>query len=395
MNVALLFVYFLGLGSYVASLSAFGLAAFGPDARWVFLAGQVAYPLGYVLGGYLSDRTRRIRPLLVIGLLVLIPAQYTLFDSGQDLGAAIVASAVSRLCLAGNLQLIGTALLESAGSDPFARMRSAGTIGFGVVQALLLFLADFSPVSVGTWDFGNAGKAGALAYAVCLLLLAHIPIQRHSREHFEFAAALRLWISDSRWRLLALAFVFYFGFQLVENYLGAYLNQRGGRSQVYGAWLLAVALEVPFLFWTARLARKFGVHILFRIAAAMGVIRFTTVALDTLYPGTMPVLTSQVLHGMHFMGFYIGAIYWIRSSFPDHLYGSAFGTFQIAGNALGGISGNLIYGWLLSRAPVLLDIHGDAGPEPLAFFPVFASAALLQALILPLFMLVRQPRFRE
>ncbi|MCB1318494.1 MAG: hypothetical protein KDK27_21155, partial [Leptospiraceae bacterium] len=177
------FIYFLGLGSYLSALSPYADQHFGEQAYWIYLAGQMGYPLGYLVGGYLSDRLRLLRPLLLIGLALLVPAQWLQFTPDLPFPLILTAAICNRMLLAVNLQLASIALLESAGPEPFSRIRSSGTLGFAVIQCALwvtLTVMDYSAAQ--PFPFSLSGKTGALFFVLCLLPAARIQIHRISHE---------------------------------------------------------------------------------------------------------------------------------------------------------------------------------------------------------------------
>ncbi|MCB1175365.1 MAG: hypothetical protein KDK39_17455, partial [Leptospiraceae bacterium] len=142
--VLFLFFYFCGLGSFLSSLSPWLTLAYGQEAHQLLFAGQIAYPAGYLLAGSLSDSTQRIRLFLWIGLGALPVFQAVLFTPHTPWPLALGAAFGSRFFLAANLQLLSIAILESMGNSSFARLRSAGTFGFGLIQlSLWLFSMQY------------------------------------------------------------------------------------------------------------------------------------------------------------------------------------------------------------------------------------------------------------
>lgn len=60
------------------------------------------------------------------------------------------------------------------------------------------------------------------------------------------------------------------------------------------------------------------------------------------------MMLIQLIHGIQFMSYYMGAIFYLKSALPDHLYGSVHGLYFLVGNAPGGITGNVLLGRLLN-----------------------------------------------
>ncbi|MEQ9366793.1 MAG: MFS transporter [Leptospirales bacterium] len=411
--VFLLFVYFVGMGSYLSSLSPYIVAAYGDESYQYFLASELCYPVGYFLAGYLSDRTRELRLFLVAGVALLAPAQFALFSFSEHPDLTLALSGITRMLLAANLQLMSIAVLEAIGEGPYARMRSAGTIGFAAFQLTLWFLPELlASASIGVApadsprmviDAGMSGRAGAFAFLACAPLALLVQRKRKSEERYRFADALRFSMRPAHLALLGLSFIFYFNFQLVDNYLGRFWQlHTGGMQGVYGGWFLAVLLEVPFLYVAATLARSTGIRTLIFVSAGAGALRFAWVAVTIPGLEPIPAIYSQLLHGIHFTGYHIGVIYWLRSSTPDHLYGSVYGLYNIITHSLGGMAGNVAFGALLFSGygqtlfTALAGGSADfvANPELVGFLPVFLSAAALNLTVIAGFVFLRAPAFR-
>lgn len=402
------------MGSYLSSLSPYIVATYGETSYRYFLASQLCYPVGYFLAGYLSDRTRHLRIFLTAGITLLAPAQFALFSLADFPTATLVLSGVTRMLLAANLQLMSIAVLEAIGEGPYARMRSAGTIGFAVFQLTLWLLPELlvdTPFFIATADSprmiidaGMSGRAGGFLFLACVPLSFLVQRSRKSQERYSFADALRFSVRPAHLALLALSFTFYFNFQLIDNYLGRFWElHTGGMQGVFGGWFLAVLLEVPFLYVAAKLAQSRGIRALIIIAAGAGALRFGWLALAIVGQEPAPAIYSQILHGIHFTGYHIGVIYWLRSSSPDHLYGSVYGIYNIVAHSLGGMAGNVVYGAVLfsSLGPSLYEWIvapiGDAQPAPVfvGFLPVFALASVLNVAVMAAFLLLRAPAFRS
>ncbi|MBI3395165.1 MAG: hypothetical protein HY042_04975 [Spirochaetia bacterium] len=84
-----------------------------------------------------------------------------------------------------------------------------------------------------------------------------------------------------------------------------------------------------------------------------------------------------MLHGIHYTGFFMGAVYRLRSIFPDHLYGTGNGSYMVLTASLGGMSGNLFFGWLLFAQ----GIHVYEALGPSNYLPLFVSAAVIHVAI--------------
>ena len=375
MKYFLLFVfYFIGHGTYFSALSPYTHTNFGSRAYLVVLAGQLCFPVGYFLAGFLSDRTRLLRAILVPALLLHGPLQFLLFSFPDNFALTVALSAAVRLLFAANFQMITIAVLEGGGLLQFGAYRVAGTYSFFFVH-LLLFVLEGAANAGGVQRIGLladphlgsvAGPVGLGAMLATALVATRIQPLRQSQVRYHFRDALSILRTPSVAVFFCFSFFFFFGYQLVDFHLGQWLKSRGGMRDVYLAWCLAVVLEIPFLPLAGRISRRFGIHSLFYISLLSSVLRFAYLAAAAGGLELPSAVYSQVLHGLHFGGFYMGALFSLRSYFPEHLFGTGNGLYTVLCAALGGISGNALYGKLL---------YLTGSPD---FFPLFFSAMLLQ-----------------
>lgn len=371
-------------------MSPFILSRFGSDSNLIFFAGQVAHPVGYFLTGYISDRTRSLRGNLVAGLVLYALVQLALF-SATSVPEAALCYAAMRLLVGVNVQLTTLAVLEGRGTSNFPRVRTWGTIGFFLVQGLLFIYEESIVKTAAPGQIPSNTRMIAWA-SFGLLLLSVIPAlrvqaSRVSHDEYFVADVVRLLKEPRVILFFILSFAFYFSYQLVDFYLGSLLDKSGGMSAVYAGWCIAVVLEIPFMPLTARIIDRWGIRSLIFISTIFGVVRYVWISLAVVGFPAPNVIYSQFLHGVHYTGFYIGSVYWLRAIFPDHLYGTGNGAYMVLAGALGGITGNLVFGWILFHG------HGSsyAGISMAHYLPLFASAAVIQLLILTAFLFFKEP----
>lgn len=367
----LYFFYFLGHGAYFSTLSPYMIERFTEDARYVFLAGQLTFPAGYFLAGYLSDRTRKLRSFFLAGIILHAPCQFLLY-SGMEFSASVALSAVTRFLFAFNMQMLTIATLEGASASGFAKSRTVGTIGFLLIHAFLfameLFWVSFPGFELE--DPGRGGRAGAFFLVVLFVPALFMQKDRLSSLKYYFKDAIAIAKTPRIFLFYLLSFVFFTSYQIVDFYLGAYLKIRGGMSYVYGGWILAVSLEIVLLPLTYKLHRG---NLLFYTGLSAGILRFALLFTDAAVSPLEWILYSQLLHGIHFTCYYMGAIYRLREHFPDHLYGTGYGMYMAFSSALGQITGNLSAGYVLGMMP---------DPQsPSAYAPLFAYSIIIHIIV--------------
>jgi len=382
----LTFIYFAGQGLYFVALSPYVVGQFQSDSPLIFLAGQLAMPLGFFASGYLSDRTRTLRLPFQIGQLVQIPVQYAFF-SIKDLGwlqldtftLGLIFSGLLRFTFAFNLQLLTLIILEKRGHSNFGNARAWGTMAFLSINLLFFWQAQ------DRLSAAETGKGGLFFLGAGLLLATFTPGRRTSHEEYFFREALGLLKERRILLFFLLSFFFYFQYQMEDLYLGQFVYNLQGMRGVFLTWSLAVIFEVPSMLLAFPLSKRVGLRPLFLIATLAATLRFGLLSLVAAgMAGSTVLALSHTLHGIMFTFFYLGYIFYLREVFPAHLFGTGSGLYTILAIASGSIAGNQVYGRLI------------LGPSPdwptvSVYFMAFAPAAGAMLLLFLAFLLLPFP----
>ena len=383
----ILFLYFIGLGANLSSLSPYLIANFGKNAEWVFISIQAMVPVGTLFAGWISDKTKQIRIFLYFGMALTFPAQYMLFSYADNWEITLVCAGTLRFLLSANYQWIVIGALEKMGESNFSKIRSSGTLGFLVIQLALFFL------TIPEWHILEspeiAGKFGSIFYILPLLFLHSIPRERDSEQEFRFRDAYQFIFNKNILIFFVLSFFFYSAYQVTDNYQGRYFQLSYGLGSVYLSWVFAVLLEIPFLLSVTRIVHRFHFFSLFYLSIIAGFIRFLFLSFSVKGIPIEILLFFQLPHAIFFAGYYMGTIHFFRKTVPSHIYGSVYGLYSIFAMSLGGMTGNLISGtllysnfghWILEKINITID-----NSEKVQFLPVFLFVSVVLLFILPFF----------
>ncbi|HMU83819.1 MAG TPA: MFS transporter [Leptospiraceae bacterium] len=369
---ALFFVYFLGNGAYFSGFSPYVLGNYPAESAAIFLSSQIASPAGTLLAGVTTDKTRLLRWPLFVCVSSLVVFQFLFFSVLSPLWT-IVSSICLRFFLSAAGQILVIATLESGGAR-FARARTAGTVGFCVIQIVLYLLAE-TLVAHSSAEFG---RWTAAFYSIGMILALFVPLKRKTHEPYYFSEAVQRMFRGSAPAFFVASFFFYLCYQLVDYYIGRFLEMRHGISAVYLGWGLSVFLEILLMPFTALLFEKFHTRSLFVLAIAAGALRFLWLGVAA--TSEIPAVFAQLLHGLHFAGYYAGVIFLLRRYFPAHLYGTGHALFSGFAMSCGGIAGNMLTAYMLGKSPGVS-----------SFAIVFLGAAGIHILLIGAFYFMRLP----
>lgn len=381
------FTYFCGFGIYQPYLNlyfdriGFTSAQIGAFAALRPLAAMIAPPVCGSLADASGQRARVLRAILWIG----IPA-YGLMLMSRSFGWLLTWGALFTLCAAPVIPLLDAAAGEAAASD-YGRIRRWGSVGYMLAVVLIGQLSEDWPLPL---LLSGAAAMAAIAGALTFPLggarsgspassapAGHPRAPRARRATLGAAAAGWRAVAGvpaawrDVWRVAPLRPVFIAGCLAslagVPHYtfFSIYADSLGMPEGWIGlSWGIGVLSEILVMSAAARWNARFGPRALFCLGLAGAVARWTGMAF-AVHPAQL--LTLQLLHGLTFGAFQVGAVMLIHGQIPTSLRTSAQALWAALGSGAAGILGAFLAGSLYDRI----------GPRPL-----FAAAAAVAGLAL-------------
>lgn len=173
----------------------------------------------------------------------------------------------------------------------------------------------------------------AVAFAALMALAYALPAPAapgSERTH----RGVRTLLTDRRFLVFLVVGALLQGSHAVYYAFSALHWTSSGLSAAAVGWLWAegVIAEILLFFAGARLVRRLGPAGLLALAAAGGLVRWTTLAVTTTLPALVLV---QVLHAATFAAAHLGAMYFITGRAPHGLQATAQGTYSAASGGVG------------------------------------------------------------
>ena len=236
--------------------------------------------------------------------------------------------------------LVDSAVLTMLGDrkERYGRIRLWGTIGYGVI-------APFAGNLIGRLGLKWAFWGYALLMLGGFLIVTQIPF-RQSRSTGSFRGGMRVLFANRPWMLfLVMVFIAGIGNATINNYLFVYLQSLGASNTLMGFALTVSTLsEIPAMFFSDRLLRRFG-------ARGMLLIAMTTIGLRLICYSltTQPwvVLVIQLCHGLTFAAIYTAGVYFADQVAPPGMKATTQGMFSGTLMGFGAAAGGLLGGILL------------------------------------------------
>ena len=235
--------------------------------------------------------------------------------------------------------LVDSAVLTMLGDrkERFGRIRLWGTIGYGVI-------APFAGNLIGRLGLKWAFWGYAILMLGGFLIVTQIPF-RQSRSNGSFRGGMRVLFANRPWMLfLVMVFIAGIGNATINNYLFVYMQSLGASNTLMGFALTVSTLsEIPAMFFSDRLLRRFG-------ARGMLIIAMTTIGLRLICYSltTQPwvVLVIQLCHGLTFASIYTAGVHYADQVAPPGMkattQGMFSGTLMGFGSAAGGLLGGIL-----------------------------------------------------
>ena len=325
--------------------------------------------------GGLADATHRHKAVM---LAAIVGAGLAVMGLSQTRSFALLAGIVVLYAFfaAPIIPLLDNTVLALLGDrrDRYGAQRLWGAIGWGLSGPVAGALVE------------RLGISWAFSVYLTLLVLVLIPALRlpiaPAARPSPYWSGMRRLLADRRWFIfLFVAFVSGSGLSVISNYLFLYLDQLNASRTVMGLALTVATLsEIPVLFFSGRMLRRWGPRGLLMFSLAASVMRAYLYAAAT---EPWQALLIQLFHGLTFSTMWVAGVSFAGEIAPPGLGGTAQGMFTSTVMGLGGISGALAGGILLDRV----------GASGMYFWS--GTAVLVGLLVFTLFGRLGQPRQNE
>jgi MFS transporter, PPP family, 3-phenylpropionic acid transporter len=325
------------------------------------------------LWGGLADATQQHKRLLLLaigGSLAAVLVLSTL-DSFYWLLPVVLLYAFSSAPI---MPLVDSTVLGLLGNnkDQYGKQRLWGAIGWGLTGPIIGILIQRTGLQ---WAF-----YGYLILMTVGLLVATRLSVRQARIGGRFWNGLQTLLANRQWGLfLATVFVAGIGSAIIHSFFFLYLDRMGASRSLMGLTLAVGTLsEMPILFFSDRLLRRWGARGMLIFSLAAYVIR--VFAYSAIHVPWM-VLPVQLLHGPTFSAMWVAGVSYADEIAPEGLGATAQSLFSSTTMGLGAAVGALIGGFLYdSVGPnAMFQVSGAGVLVGLLFFIFFERRAARMA----------------
>jgi PPP family 3-phenylpropionic acid transporter len=222
----------------------------------------------------------------------------------------------------------------------YGRIRLWGAVGWGIAAPVVGWLIEAGSIA---WAF----RSYAVIMVLGLLNTLRIPVSGRIRSTFRQGAQTLL--TNPRWlAFLVVAFSGGMALSMISNFLFIFLRSLKADEFLLGLTLTAATLsELPILYFSERLLRRWNVRQLMKVAMLIFAIRAFAYSLIKTPWLALPI---QLLHGPTFSLMWFSGVSFADEIAPAGLGATAQGLFSGVmlgiGSAAGAFLGGLLYDYI-------------------------------------------------
>lgn len=327
----------------------------GTEIGWVLAIGPFASIFSQPLWGYLSDKYKTVKTMIIICMTGFLLTGIFFFQLNAIIPILLVGSIFYFFSYP--VSALGDSLGQRRADElniSFGSIRMWGSIGFAVSSLAIGEVLNQVGIQYIMWPYLAFGVITLLAaFKLTDVQATDTPLQLSDLKH----------LLQSKPYLLFLLFTLFIAttHRANDSFIGLYITQLGGSERLVGiAWFIGVISEAIIFALAVFWFRKYPSLIFIIAASTLYTLRWFIYASvhDPVY-----ILFFQVLHGLTFGVFYLAAFHYVTRIIPKDLqstghllfYSVMFGFSGIIGSLIGGrvidiLGGHFLYFALGSSA---------------------------------------------
>lgn len=345
----------------------------GTEIGWVLATGPLASIFAQPFWGYMSDKFKTVKWILLICVIGLILGS-TIFFQMTTLVSILIVGAIFYFFTTA-IGGLGDSLAQRRADElkiNFGSIRTWGSIGFATSSLLIGLLLNEIGIQFIYWPYLFFGT---IALIVILKLkdvtVDSTPVQLKDIKQIITNKPLIIF--------LTLILFLTISHRANDSFLGIYIIELGGSESLVGiAWFVGVVTEAIVFATAIKWFKKYKTMVFIILSGVIYSIRWVLYSFVT---DPLLIVGLQFMHGISYGIFYVAAFEYVTRLIPKllqstgHLvfYAIFFGVSGIIGSLLGGLAidhfgGNMLYlfmGALSFIGVILLTIyHFLPKPKP-------------------------------
>jgi PPP family 3-phenylpropionic acid transporter len=259
----------------------------------------------------------------------------------------------------------------------YGKVRAVGSFSFVIMEIILQLFGDVRHETSQTmvlWMSVPALLFCLSIFAVPGLIsgAAGIPEQRTvppAGERFSWKAELS-GFSTRFWMGLLMIFVAFLATTPLNKFFSLYITDYLHIDAAPALWAVSATAEIPFMFFSGRLIRRYGSRNLLYFSTAFISIRLLVYILFPCFAGA---LAGQLLNAITYGIFHPAAIAFVSERVPNDKRVTGLTLYSVAANGFANIIGSAVGGVIIDRFgyPVLFIVSAILPPAGIAAFSIW------------------------
>ncbi|SER20460.1 MFS transporter [Piscibacillus halophilus] len=317
----------------------------GSEIGWVLAVGPFAAIISQPFWGYLSDKYKTVKKILLLCIIGLIIFSSIFFSMKHFIWIMMIGFFF--YFFATPIGALGDSLAQRRADEvgvSFGTIRTWGSIGFATSSLAIGLVLTFTGVEYMVWPY--------LTFAfIALFVTLRVQDVDVAKDPISFADVKKLLLNKP-----FILFLFFMMFLTIshranDSFIGLYVTQLGGTNFIIGtAWFIGVISEAIVFATAGRWFRKYHTLIFVILAGAIYSVRWILYGLADSY---WVVLALQFMHGLTFGVLYLASLDYVTRLIPKLTQSTGHLLFYAVFFGISGIIGSLIGG-------ALIDVYGGS-----------------------------------
>src|SRR5699024_4763439 len=311
----------------------------GKEIAWVLAVGPLDSIFSQPFWGYMSDKYKTIKNMLLILIFGLLISSILFFQMDGLLTILIMGGVL--FFFSTPIGALSDSLAQRRADDlhvSFGTIRTWGSVGFATSALVVGELLSIIGIQYMVWPYIGLGT-------VVLIVIFRLQDVKVDSEPIKLQDVKQL-IRNKPFLIFLLLMMFLtIGHRANDSFIGLYITELGGSENLVGlAWFIGLVSEALVFALAGKWFQKFHPLVFVIIAGILYSLRwFMYAGIDN----PMYIIALQILHGLTFGVFYTTAFDYVTRLIPKLLQSTGHLIFYSVFFGISGIIGSLIGGALL------------------------------------------------
>ncbi|WP_257008166.1 MFS transporter [Bacillus sp. FJAT-45350] len=335
----------------------------GTEVGMLLAIGPFASIFSQPFWGFMSDKWKSIKRVLVITLIGVIISSFIFFQMSNFIGLMVMMFVL--FLFMAPVTALGDSLSQKTAIEHkvnFGRIRMWGSLGFAITSLLTGYV--LAVIGIGNLVFPFLFMA-----IISLVIALQLHDVNKTNKPVTLLNAVKIGLNPRLFIFLGIIILVSITHRANDSYLGIYVTELGGKESLIGwAWFIGVTSEALIFATTALWFRRFHPLTFIIIAGLLYSLRWFLMGMAV---GPASIIFFQLLHGVTFGVFYVGAFQVVTKLVPEELQATGHVLFITTFFGISGIIGSLFGGYMIETVSTAALYHS------LGYFALAGSIGLI------------------